>query len=72
MKESELLQELARELTIPAIEANEITARQVAEYSGVGYDKAVRHLKNKAAAGELVFRRVRMPDGKIALAYRKA
>ncbi len=72
MKESELLEELAKELYIPPIEPDEVTAQQLANRLGMGYQYVANQLKNKVAAGELTVRTVKMPDGKRAKAYRKS
>ena len=72
MTENELLDELARELYIPSIEPDEITAQQLADRLGVGHKSAIRQLNEKVAAGELTVRTVRMADGKFSKAYRKA
>lgn len=72
MSEYELLDELARELAQPDITQDEVTAQMVADYSGVSWSTAARTLKDKEAAGVLVSRRVRIPNGRTALAYRRA
>ena len=72
MTEYELLEELAKELGLPDIEPDEVTAQSVAEYTGCSWSKAAAVLKMKLAAGELTSRKVRTPEGKIATAYRKA
>lgn len=72
MTENELLDELAKELYIPLIEPDEITAQQLADRLGVGHKSAIRQLNEKVAAGELTVRTVRMADGKFSKAYRKA
>ena len=72
MTEYELLEELAKELGLPDIEPDEVTAQSVADYTGVSWCKAAVVLKAKLAAGELTSRKVRTPEGKIATAYRKA
>ena len=71
MTEYELLEELARELSLPEIEPDEVTAQSVADYTGVSWCRAAAVLKAKLAAGELTSRKVRTPEGKIATAYRK-
>jgi len=71
MTEYELLEELAKELGLPDIEPDEVTAQSVADYTGVSWCKAAAVLKAKLAAGELTSRKVRTPEGKIATAYRK-
>ena len=71
MTEYELLEELARELSLPEIEPDEVTAQLVADYTGCSWSKAASVLKAKLAAGELTSRKVRTPEGKIATAYRK-
>jgi len=72
MTENELLDELTKELYIPFIEPDEITAQQLADRLGVGHKSAIRQLNEKVAAGELTVRTVRMADGKFSKAYRKA
>ena len=71
MTEYELLDELYKELALPALEDDEVTAASVAEYTGVSWCKAAAVLKAKLAAGEVTSRKVRTPEGKIATAYRK-
>lgn len=72
MTECELLEELAKELSLPDIEPDEVTAQSVSDYTGVSWSKAAAVLKSKLAAGELTARKVRTADGKPATAYRKA
>ena len=71
MTEFELLEELARELSLPEIEPDEVTAQLVSDYTGVSWSKAAAVLKAKLAAGELTSRQVRTQNGKPATAYRK-
>ena len=71
MTEFELLEELAKELSLPDIEDDEVTAQSVADYTGVSWRKAAAVLKAKLAAGELTERQVRNKNGRIATAYRK-
>ena len=71
LTEFELLEELARELSLPEIEPDEVTAQLVADYTGCSWRKAAAVLKAKLAAGEVTSRKVRTPEGKIATAYRK-
>jgi hypothetical protein len=71
MTEFELLEELAKELGLPDIEPDEVTAQSVADYTGCSWNKAAAVLKAKLAAGEVTSRKVRTPEGKIATAYRK-
>ena len=71
MTESELLQELTAELTLPDIAPDEVTARMLSESARIGFDAAKRKLDRKVIAGELVCRPVRY-NGKRAMAYRKA
>jgi hypothetical protein len=70
--EYELLEELAKELGLPDIEPDEVTAQSVADYTGCSWNKAAAVLKAKLAAGELTARQVRNKNGRIATAYRKA
>ena len=72
MTESELLDELARELYIPLIEPDEITAQQLADRLGIGHKAALRRLNDKVAAGDLTVRTVKTANGNISKAYRKA
>ena len=71
MTENELLDELARELSPPDIEPDEVTAQSVADRAGISWSKAAAVLKAKLAAGELTARKVRTHEGKVATAYRK-
>ena len=71
LTEFELLEELARELSLPEIEPDEVTAQLVADYTGCSWRKAAAVLKAKLAAGEVPSRKGRTPEGKIATAYRK-
>ena len=71
MTEYELLFELARELGLPEIEPDEVTAQLVADYTGVSWSTADRTLKDKEAAGLLTSRKVKLPNRRIATAYRK-
>lgn len=70
MTENELLAELVAELN-PVIEPDEVTARMLAEHTGIGWNKAKRILDDKVANGLLTSRMARMPDGKMATAYRR-
>lgn len=72
MTEFELLEELARELGLPDIAPDEVTAQSVADYTGCSWSKAAAVLKQKLAAGQLIARQVRTQNGKPATAYRKA
>jgi len=72
MTEYELLEELQKELGLPDIEEDEVTAQLVADYTGCSWSKAAAVLKAKLAAGELTARQVRTRNGKPATAYRKA
>ncbi len=71
MTEYELLEELAKELYLPDIEADEVTAQTVAEYTGVSWSQAMRTLRAKESAGELTSRMVKLPNNHPARAYRK-
>ena len=71
MTEYELLFELARELGLPDIEPDEVTAQSVADYTGCSWSKASAVLKAKLAAGLVTARKVRTRNGKPATAYRK-
>jgi len=72
MTENELLEELARELSLPTLADDEVTAVMLSESVNCSWSKAASVLKAKLAAGELTSRKVRTPEGKIATAYRKA
>ena len=72
MMEYELLELLAAELGYPEIEDDEVTAQMVAEYTGVAWCTADRTLKAKEQAGMLTSRKVKLPNRRIATAYRKA
>ena len=71
MMEYELLEELAKELGLPDMEKDEVTAQLVADYTGVSWSTADRTLKDKEAAGLLTSRKVKLPNRRIATAYRK-
>ena len=71
MTEYELLFELARELGLPEIEPDEVTAQSVADYTGCSWSKAAAVLKQKLADGLVTARKVRTHNGKPATAYRK-
>ena len=71
MTEFELLEELQKELGLPDIEPDEVTAQFVADYTGCSWSKADRTLKDKEAAGLLTSRKVKLPNRRIATAYRK-
>lgn len=71
LTEFELLEELAKELGLPDIEPDEVTAQLVADYTGCSWSKAAAVLKAKLANGELTARKVRAQNGKPATAYRK-
>ena len=72
MTEFELLEELAKELSLPSLEEGEVTAQMVADYTGVSNSQAMRTLKAKETAGLLKSRMVKMPNNHPARAYRKA
>ena len=72
MTEYELLEELAKELSLPSLEEGEVTAQMVADYTGVSNSQAMRTLKAKETAGLLTSRMVKMPNNHPARAYRKA
>ena len=71
MTEFELLEELAKEIGLPNIEPDEVTAQSVADYTGCSWGKAAAVLKAKLASGEVTARKVRTRNGKPATAYRK-
>lgn len=70
--ELELLDELYRELALPALEDGEVTAQMVADFTGISWSQAMRTLKNKEAQGLLKSRQVKLPNNRVATAYRKA
>ena len=72
MTESKLLEELAKELALPNIEADEVTAQMVAVYTGISWSQAMRTLRAKEAAGALKSRKVKLPNNRVAMAWRKA
>lgn len=72
MTEYELLEELAKELSLPSLEEGEVTAAMVADYTGVSTSQAMRALKAKEQAGLLTSRMVKMPNNHPARAFRKA
>jgi hypothetical protein len=69
--EFELLIELAKELSLPDIEPDEVTAQMTADYVGCSWSTADRVLKAKQAAGLLTSRKVKLPNRREALAFRK-
>ena len=71
MTEFELLEELAKELYLPDIEDDEVTAAMVADYTGVSTSQAMRTLKAKEQAGLLKSRMVKVPNNRPARAFRK-
>ena len=72
MTENELLQELTRMITCPAIEPDEVTAAMLQSASGKGEKAAMRFLRYLEAEGVLTSRQVTLPNGRIAQAWRKA
>ena len=72
MTEYELLEELAKELSLPSLEEGEVTAQMVAGYTGISWSQAMRTLRAKEAAGALKSRKVKLPNNRIATAWRKA
>ena len=71
MTEFELLEELAKELYLPSLGADEVTAAMVADYTGVSWSQAMRTLRAKESNGELRSRMVKLPNNRPARAYRK-
>ena len=71
MTEFELLDELYKELALPSLDADEVTAAMVADYTGVSTSQAMRTLKAKEQAGVLKSRMVKMPNNHPARAFRK-
>ena len=72
MTEYELLEELAKELSLPSLEEGEVTAQMVADYTRISLSQAMRTLKAKEAAGALKSRKVKLPNNRVAMAWRKA
>lgn len=72
MTEFELLEELAKELSLPEITPGEVTAQMVADYTGISWSQAMRTLKAKEASGVYVSRKVKLPNNRVAQAWRKA
>ena len=73
MTEYELLEELARELSVPDIdETSEVTAQMLADYTKISWSQAMRTLRAKEAAGALKSRKVKLPNNRVAMAWRKA
>ncbi len=72
MTEYELLEELAKELSLPSLEEGEVTAQMVADYTGISWSQAMRTLRAKEAAGALKSRKVKLPNNRVAMAWRKA
>ena len=71
MTEFELLEELAKELSFPEISTGEVTAQMVADYAGISWSQAMRTLRAKEAAGLYASRKVKLPNNRIAQAWRK-
>lgn len=72
MTENELLAELTRELTVPLIEADEVTVKMLCDSTGFSDSKISIFLKRKIDTGDMTSREVRLPNGRLATAYRKA
>lgn len=72
MTENELLDEIARILSIPPIAPDEVTAQMVVDKTGVSWGCAKKYLEGERTAGLLQSRRVRLPNGKVAEAFRRA
>lgn len=72
MTELELLDELYAEIALPPIADGEVTAQMVSEYTGISWSQAMRTLKAKEQAGVYVSRKVRLPNNRVAQAWRKA
>ena len=72
MTEQDLLNELYRELALPQLEDGEVTAQMVADYTRISWSQAMRTLKAKEAAGALKSRKVKLPNNRVAMAWRKA
>lgn len=72
MTESDLLMELSLELSLPNIEPDEVTAGMLAKHADIGWAQAVSVLRRKEEEGLLVSRKVKMPNGKMSTAWRKA
>lgn len=72
MTENELLAELIKELSLPDIDPEEVTSQMLADYTGVSWSTADSTLKAKVDAGLLTKRQVKLPNRRVATAYRKA
>ena len=71
MTENELLNELARELSVPEIESNEITVKMLAERLNVTGRTAYQQLMDMVEAGKLKKRYVKTKGSRKVLAFSK-
>lgn len=71
MTENELLEELARELSVPAIEPNEITVKMLADKLNVTTRAAYTQLMDMVEAGRLKKRYVKVNGSRKMLAFSK-
>ena len=72
MTENELLAELANELNFPPIEPDEVTCKMIQDKIGLSDTKVMDRLNEKVKAGLLTKRRVKLPNGHVVFAFRKA
>lgn len=71
MTENELLEELARELSVPEIETNEITVKMLADKLNVTTRAAYTQLMDMVEAGRLKKRYVKVNGSRKILAFSK-
>ena len=71
MTENELLAELVAELSVPPIDPDEITTKMVCDATGMNHSSVRARLEGMVSEGRLTSRRVQLPNGKLATAYRR-
>lgn len=71
MTENELLNELATEFMLPAIEPDEVTAPMLARKTGLSTNACKARLLKEVERGALTWRWVRI-DNSVAKAFRRA
>jgi len=71
MTENELLQELTKELYIPPVQLDEVTAQTLAKQIGTSARNALDILQQKEREGLLVSRWAKGDKGRRLLAFRK-
>ena len=71
MTENELLEELARELSVPEIETNEITVKMLADKLNVTTRAAYTQLMDMVELGRLKKRYVKVNGSRKVLAFSK-